>query len=279
MTDLNLAHLQQWIGKTEEHRDVVTPQAVRRLRATLFRDPVDSDEAPLTMHWTLAPPAVTFGELASDGHPAKGGFLPPVPLPRRMWAGGKVEFFDRLRVMDEVTRTSRIDNVVEKKGGTGTLCFVTVNHDISTPRGLAIRERQDIVYREPVAAGASQAPAKAAAATPAQHSRAHPANEVVLLRYSAVTFNGHRIHYDRAYATEEEGYSGLVVHGPLQSALLIEFAADLRGTMPKTFDYRGVAPLFAGPDFTVNANATEAGMDFWTANASGAACMKGSATW
>jgi len=286
MSDLNIEHLRQWIGKAEESSDIVTPQAVRRLRATLFCEALDGPP-PLLTQWTLAPQVAPFSGIGVDGHPAKGGFLPPVPLPRRMWAGGKVEFFDRLRAGDEVSRTSRIEDVTEKSGSTGTLCFVTVIHENTTARGLSTRERQDIVYRAPVAPSVSAASAKPDEkkvarpdAKPPQHSRTLPANEVTLFRYSAITFNGHRIHYDHAYATDEEGYAGLVVQGPFQASLLAEFAADVRGgRMPKTFEYRGVAPLFAGADFTLNANDTETGLDVWSANAAGRPCMKGSVTW
>lgn len=277
--ELDMAHLRQWIGRSEVAEDIVTPQAIRRLRATLFRDPVDRDEAPLTMHWTLAPPAVPHGDLAADGHPERGDFLPPVPLPARMWAGGRLEFFDRLRAGDTVRRTSRIESVVEKQGSTGALCFVAVAHHVESPRGLAVRERQDLVYRNLPARAAAAGPAKASPPAPARHRRTHPADEVALFRYSALTFNGHRIHYDRPYATDAEGYPALVVHGPLQAALMSEFAADVGGRMPASFDYRGVAPLFAGEDFSINANDTEGGLDIWTAGASGAPAMRGTARW
>ena len=165
-----------------------------------------------------------MSELGPDGHPARGGFLPPVPLPRRMWAGGELEFFDTLRVGDEVTRTSRIAEVTMKTGSTGVLCFVSVDHLVTTPRGTAIRERQDIVYRDVSTAAA--APAKPAAPPPtAQHRESHMADPVLLFRYSALTFNGHRIHYDRDYVTKVEGYPGLIFHGPMQAAL----AGGIRG--------------------------------------------------
>ena len=160
----DLDHLRQWIGRTSEASDVVTAQLVKGLRATLFLpvgEPKRGDAAPFTVHWCLAPAVVAAAELGPDGHPARGGFLPPVPLPRRMWAGGELEFFDTLRVGDEVTRTSRIKDVSLKSGSTGMLCFVSVDHEHSTPRGVAIRERHDIVYRD--VTPASAAPARAAA--------------------------------------------------------------------------------------------------------------------
>lgn len=285
MTDaLDIDHLRQWIGRTEDASDVVTAQLVKALRATLFMEPGTpqaGDAAPLTAQWCLAQPVAPMTALGPDGHPARGGFLPPVPLPRRMWAGGRLEFVDPLRVGDTVTRSSRIADVKEKQGGSGRLCFVTVAHTITTPRGVAIRERQDIVYREPPpASAAAPSPAPAAAAPSAAHSRRHMADPVLLFRYSALTFNGHRIHYDRDYVTKVEGYPGLVVHGPLQAALLAEFAAEQHGGQPPAaFDYRGVQPLFDGAEFSVNAKGADGAMELWTANAGGTPTMKASATW
>ena len=277
----DLDHLRQWIGRTEASSDVVTTQLVRGLRATLFLEigiPKAGDAAPFTVHWCLAQPVYPMSELGPDGHPARGGFLPPVPLPRRMWAGGELEFLEPLRVGDETTRTSRISDVTMKTGSTGALCFVSVEHLITTPRGTAIRERQDIVYRD---ATPSIAPPKPAGAPPsAQHREAHMADPVLLFRYSALTFNGHRIHYDRDYVTRVEGYPGLIFHGPMQAALLVEFAAKLHGgAAPKKFAYRGVQPLFEGGEFSVNANDTSTGMELWTANSAGQPTLKGTATW
>ena len=278
----DIDHLRQWIGRSQEVSDIVTAQLVKGLRATLFLpigEPKKGDAAPFTVHWCLAPNVAPASELGPDGHPARGGFLPPVPLPRRMWAGGELEFFDSLRVGDEVTRSSRIKDVSLKSGSTGILCFVAVDHEIKTPRGTAIRERHDIVYRD-VTTG-SPAPAKPAGAPPvAKHRETHFADPVLLFRYSALTFNGHRIHYDRDYVTKVEGYPGLIFHGPMQAALLVEFAAKLHGgAAPKKFVYRGVQPLFEGSEFSVNADESDTGMELWTANAQGQPTMKGTATW
>jgi 3-methylfumaryl-CoA hydratase len=277
----DLDHLRQWIGRSTQASDIVTAQSVKELRATLFLDigePKTGDAAPYTMHWCLAQPVAPASALGPDGHPARGGFLPPVPLPRRMWAGGELEFFDSLRVGDEVTRTSRIAEVIMKTGSTGILCFVSVDHLVTTARGIAIRERQDIVYRD--VSPTSAAPAKLAAPPPtAKHRETHMADPVLLFRYSALTFNGHRIHYDRDYVTKVEGYPGLIFHGPMQAALQVEFAAKLRGRAPAKFSYRGVQPLFEGSEFSVNANDTADGMELWTANSQGQPTMKGSAAW
>ena len=275
---IDIDHLRTWIGKREQVSDVVTAQLVKGLRATLFLDigtPKTGDAAPFCTHWCLAPPVYPASMLSADGHPQRGGFLPPVPLPRRMWAGGEISFIDTLRVGDEVTRSSEIGGVNVKTGSTGTLCFVAVNHTISTPRGVAIKERHDIVYRE-ATTGRQAAPKSPPAPPAAQHREAHMADEVLLFRYSALTFNGHRIHYDRDYVTKVEGYPGLVFHGPLQASLLVEFAAKLNsGRPPKTFTYRGVQPLIAGGEFSVNANAADAGLELWTADSAGAPTMKG----
>ncbi|TWA91018.1 FAS1-like dehydratase domain-containing protein [Bradyrhizobium stylosanthis] len=279
---LDIDHLRQWIGRSTEATDIVTAQLVKGLRATLFQEvgePQKGDAAPFTVHWCLAQPVFPMSMLGPDGHPTRGGFLPPVPLPRRMWAGGEIEFLQPLQVGDESTRTSRIADVQIKTGSTGTLCFVSVEHSISSPRGTAIRERQDIVYREMT----SSAPATAKAPPPppkAQHRESHVSDPVLLFRYSALTFNGHRIHYDRDYVTKVEGYPGLIFHGPLQAAFIIEMAAKLHGgKAPKKFTYRGVQPLFEGTEFSINANETEAGMELWTANAEGQPTMKGTAVW
>jgi 3-methylfumaryl-CoA hydratase len=278
---LDLDHLRQWIGRSTEATDVVTAHLVMGLRATLFQEigePKNGDAAPFTVHWCLAQPVFPMSMLGPDGHPTRGGFLPPVPLPRRMWAGGELEFFDTLRVGDAPKRTSRISDVTVKTGSTGTLCFVAVEHVVTTPRGIAIRERQDIVYRE---MGSTQAaPAKAPHPHVAKHRESHMADPVLLFRYSALTFNGHRIHYDRDYVTKVEGYPGLIFHGPLQAAFIVELAAKLHGgTPPKKLSYRGVQPLFEGAEFSVNANDNGAGLELWTANAEGQPTMKGTATW
>jgi 3-methylfumaryl-CoA hydratase len=279
---LDLDHLRQWIGRATEASDVVTAQLVKGLRATLFQEigePKTGDAAPFTTHWCLAQPVFPMSQLGPDGHPARGGFLPPVPLPRRMWAGGELEFVDTLRVGDETTRSSRISDVTMKTGSTGTLCFVSVEHLVKTARGTAIRERQDVVYRD-VSSTPQAAPAKAPTPPVAQHSESHMADPVLLFRYSALTFNGHRIHYDRDYVTKVEGYPGLIFHGPLQATFMVELAAKLRGGKPpKKFSYRGLQPLFEGSEFSINANTTDNGMELWTANSTGQPTMKGTATW
>ncbi|HEY0236874.1 MAG TPA: MaoC family dehydratase N-terminal domain-containing protein [Afipia sp.] len=283
MTDpVDIDYLRQWIGRTHETSDVVTAHLAKALRATLFQEPGDprpGDAAPLTSHWCLAQPVVTMDELGADGHPSRGGFLPPVPLPRRMWAGGSIEFHDSLRVGDEISRWSKITDVSLKSGSTGPLCFVSVEHTIRTSRGIAIREMQNVAYRD-----ATTSPTKKPASPPelplSEHSHKLLADPVLLFRYSALTFNGHRIHYDRDYVTKIEGYPGLIVHGPLQASLLIEFAYRLNdGQMPRAFSYRGMQPLFDGAEFSLNAAKEADGLSLWVANGEGVPTMKASVSW
>jgi 3-methylfumaryl-CoA hydratase len=286
MTDKpDLDHLRQWIGRTEKASDIVTAQLVRGLRATLFMEigaPKPGDVAPFTTHWCLAQPVYPMSELGPDGHPTRGGFLPPVPLPRRMWAGGELEFIDTLRVGDEATRTSRISDVTMKTGSTGILCFVSVEHVITTPRGTAIRERQDIVYRD-ISAAQPAAPAKAPPPPPvAKHRESHMADPVLLFRYSALTFNGHRIHYDRDYAVREEQYPGLVVHGPLLATLMVRAACEARQDASiQSFSFRAGSPIFDIDDFHVGAHRSAASMntvETWIIDPRGKMAFSGSAT-
>jgi 3-methylfumaryl-CoA hydratase len=239
----------EWIGRSSEAEDLVTAELVARYRAILdpHLAPAPDDAAPLCLHWCLSPAVAPMAELGRDGHPALNRNLPPVPNPRRMWAGGEIETHDWLRVGDTVRRVSTIADVSKKTGRTGELWFVAVNHDYLTPRGLAIRERQDLVYREEARPDAP-APASAAAAPTARTSQRRwdvEPGPVMLFRYSAITFNGHRIHYDLPYATGVEGYAGLVVHGPIQATLLMNLAAVAEGRPPRRFRYRGVAPAIA----------------------------------
>lgn len=280
MTDtIDIDHLKSWIGREEEAVDRIDARLVRSLRATLGEepgDPVPGDEAPPCAHWCLAPPIVANDRTGPDGHPARGGFLPPVPLPRRMWAGGHIAFHAPLTVGDEVVRRSRIGSVDLKEGRTGRLIFVAVHHDYSTERGLAIAERHDIVYRDAptaMAASATGAPDLA----PADASESFDPTSLVLFRYSALTFNGHRIHYDRTYARQEEFYPGLVVHGPLQAALLVRLAARTLGRMPAEVSYRGVSPLFDGDRLVLEARRSDEGLALRAANGAGATTMEASA--
>ena len=285
MSSLDLAHWRSWIGRSEETEDIVTPRLIAGFDATLAPHlaPVAAPQAPLAIHWCLAPPATPIAALGADGHAAKGGFLPPVPLPRRMWAGGEVVTHASLHAGDRVVRRSTISDVTAKDGRSGALCFVAVYHDYLTDRGLAIRERHDIVYRDAAGSGAKPAApvAPAAASAPAADLVwSVDASPVLLFRYSALTFNGHRIHYDHPYVTGVEGYAGLVVHGPLQATLLFNLAAVLGDRAPARFTYRGLAPMTAGQCFEVcGARKTDGSVECWTRDAGGRTNMAGIATW
>ncbi|HEX4765520.1 MAG TPA: MaoC family dehydratase N-terminal domain-containing protein [Lichenihabitans sp.] len=279
---LDLGALKAWIGRRETATDIVTPRLDASLRAVFDRppgEPAAGDPATPTIHWCLTPAIARMSELGEDGHPRRGGFLPPVPLPRRMWAGGELTMTDPLRVGDTVTRQSRIEAVEAKTGRSGPLCFVTVRHLYSTGRGPAIEERQDIVYRgeSPNGAGAPAAPASVPPG--AERQRGFPCDPVLLFRYSALTFNGHRIHYDLDYAMRQESYPGLVVHGPLQAAALIGFAADIHGAVPRTFSFRGVSPLIAGVSVTLNAASDADGLRLWASDVERRVTMQAAARW
>ena len=235
-----------WIGKSETRHDVITPGLLQRFCATLDR-PV-TEQIPQGLHWCLCLPDAPTAELAEDGHPEKGGFLPPVPLPRRMWASSSLSFEKPLQLGDEVSRTSTIASIEEKSGKSGDLVFVAIDHQTSAEGQIAIQERQNIVYREPAAIAAS---ARSVSANPPDLSdwdwqqKVVP-SEALLFRYSALTFNAHRIHYDKPYTVEKEGYPGLVVQGPLMATLLLDLATSELGTNRlSSFSFRGQAPAYA----------------------------------
>ena len=281
LADLDQDHLRGWIGRSMEAEDVVTARLVAEYRATF--DPrlmaAPAGDAPLGLNWCLAPAIAPMAELGEDGHPARGGFLPPVPLPRRMWAGGAVEHHAPLRVGDAVVRRSSVEDVTFKEGRTGPLCFVTVRHTYATRRGPALTERHDIVYREADPSPAPSRPVKVAPAVADRRSDATwrvEASPVMLFRYSAMTFNGHRIHYDQPYVTGVEGYAGLIVHGPVQGTLCLNLVASLLGGTPARFGFRNLSPLSAGAPFDVAAARHPDGtVTCWTRSADGRICMEG----
>lgn len=276
---MDIDRLRSWIGRTEEASDLITERLMQSFDATFAPHlaPCPAEDAPLALHWCLAPPIAPMAALGADGHAAKGEFLPPVPLPRRMWAGGMIETIAPLRLGDAVTRRSTIADVTYKEGRTGPLCFVAVDHEILSPRGLALRERHNIVYREAARPGAAPPPVSAPVEPePADLAWEVETSPVFLFRYSAITFNGHRIHYDLPYVTAEEGYAGLVVHGPIQATLMLNIIATLTGGAPIKLDYRGVNPLIAGAPFLVKAKRLEDGaIRAWTEGADGRVRMEG----
>lgn len=276
---MTIEHLKSWIGKAEEAADIVTPRLVRSFEATFAPHlaPRPESEAPLALHWCLTPTITPMAAIAEDGHAAKGEFLPPVPLPRRMWAGGTIETIAPLRSGDEVTRRSVIADLSYKEGRSGPLCFVAVDHLFSTARGPAVRERHNIVYREAASPGAAAAaPPPPEEPRPADLTWRVEASPVLLFRYSALTFNSHRIHYDLPYVTGVEGYDGLVVHGPIQATMLVNIVATLTGGAPIRLDYRGLSPLIAGQPFLVKAKRQADGsVKAWTEGEDGRVRMEG----
>lgn len=255
-----------WVGKSETVVDVLEPARSNALLAALGTPETRTagDDLPLLHHWlyfwNVQPPQ----GLGTDGHPAKGGFLPPVPLPRRMWAGGRVQFLQPLKLGDTVTKTSTILKVETKVGRSGTLVFVAVRHELAGSDGLAISEEQDLVYRDAAAPGSIAAPAASGPEPIAAWRADIDPNATLLFRYSALTMNGHRIHYDLPYAADEEAYPALVVHGPLQATLLIALAERNLSQPITGFDFRGQSPAFAGITLNVLGEATDEGAGVWT---------------
>jgi 3-methylfumaryl-CoA hydratase len=241
-----------WVGRRVSRSDIATERLQAEFVATLspylFDDGQD-DHLPPGLHWALAPARPLSSETRTDGTEARGIFLPPIDLPRRMWAGGTVETLGRIRLGQTITRVSTIVSVRQVEGRSGPLCFVSITHDLLADGAKAIAERQDLVFRadRPRMAGA---PAPAAPWS-ADLSWRVTANPLLLFRFSALTFNGHRIHYDVDYARDIEGYAGLVVHGPLQAALLLNQSAVALGHVPRKFEYRCLAPLIGDSDLVV----------------------------
>jgi 3-methylfumaryl-CoA hydratase len=275
------ARLRQWIGRSESARDIIHAERARALQAALDRDdPLlsDGDALPPLWHWLYFWTIVPRSGLGRDGHPALGGFLPPVGSARRMWAGSRVGWPGRLLLGEEARRTSSILHVVPKTGRTGRLVFVTVRHEISGSAGLAIVDEHDIVYREDTSTGTHDRGGESAPAS-ATYGRQMQADTTMLFRYSALTFNGHRIHYDRDYAMRVEGYSGLVVHGPLLATLMVDLA--IRSRLEREiaeFEFRSHRPVIDTDPFTVcGAASGDVALDLWVADHQGALAMKGKA--
>jgi 3-methylfumaryl-CoA hydratase len=255
-----VSHLQTWVGKQETTPDQITAAPVRALAATLDRQDappvIGQTVLPELWHWLYFLPTHRQSELGPDGHAKRGGFLPPIPLPRRMWAGGRLQWKKPLVVGDTITRISTIRSVDHKVGRSGELMFVCVEHQVHTPQGLALVEEHDIVYRDnPTQTSGTQeaAAAPALAPTNATWSKTLHPDDVMLFRYSALTFNGHRIHYDRRYVTEIEHYPGLIVHGPLIATLLVNLVRDcIPGATLSRFQFKAVRPTFDTGPMTVN---------------------------
>ncbi|MCZ2089719.1 MAG: MaoC family dehydratase N-terminal domain-containing protein [Burkholderiales bacterium] len=282
-----VAHLQQWCGRGETWHDQLHAAPLRGLSATLDRDdpsPAPGSALPPLGHWLYFLPTARQSELGADGHPRRGGFLPPVPLPRRMWAGGRLAWQadNPLCVGQQVERRSTIRSVTHKAGRTGELVFVLVEHQIHNAHGLALTEAHDIVYRSaPQPDDPVPPPQTPPLAGQQAWSRTIAADDVLLFRYSALTFNGHRIHYDRKYVTEVEGYPGLIVHGPLIATLLLDLLRrEMPGAQVAAFDFRAVRPTFDLHPFSVHGRPSADGrtVELWAQDHEGFLTMQGTAT-
>jgi 3-methylfumaryl-CoA hydratase len=270
----------QWTGRSRTEEDEATAAPVRALAATLDLDvpaAAPGEPIPPAWHWLYFLATASGSSLGADGTEARGAFLPPVELPRRMWAGGSFVFHRPLRLGERIRRVSTIGSVARKLGKQGPLVFVTVLHEITGTEGRAVSEEHVIVYRP--AARPGEAPAPLAAPEGAAWRRVVSPDPVLLFRFSALTFNSHRIHYDRPYATEAEGYPGLVVHGPLQALLLLELVRSAARDRPvRRFEYRALAPIFDTAPFSVNGTQEGETIRLWAADGAGSLGMTGRAT-
>ena len=276
-----------WLGRARVLDDVIDPGRARAMQATLDDSGEASDKPllapgdalPPLWHWLYFWSAAPWGSLGRDGHAARGGFLPPIALPRRMWAGSRLDFHRPLPLGAEARCRSSIADITFKQGRSGQLAFVTVRHEVSAGGTLCLSDEHDIVYREEPDPKAAPRPAAPAPAQAAWRREVRP-DPVLLFRYSALTFNGHRIHYDRPYATGVEGYPGLVVHGPLLATLMLELA---RARRPEAriarFAFRALSPVFDGAPFRVAGDpaADGSGADLWVASPQGELAMRGRA--
>lgn len=277
---MNETDLKSWIGRSETVEDVAAAAPLAGLAALLDHTTppwIENEVAPLG-HWLYFLPRARQSQLDSDGHPRRGGFLPPVPLPRRMWAGSRVSFKLPVPIGTALQRRSTIADVANKSGKSGSMVFVTVNHEILLEGRCAIREEQDLVYREvPTAAPENAAaPVNKPSAAPAtsQWTREFTAGPVELFRFSALTFNAHRIHYDRRYATETEGYPGIVVHAPLVATLLMDhFLRRVPKARITGFSFRAQCPVFDSAAFSLCFDAREGGAELWAVDSVGQSAM------
>ncbi|MDM0109467.1 MaoC family dehydratase N-terminal domain-containing protein [Variovorax sp. J22R24] len=281
MNDFN-----DWIGRTETTHARIDPHSVAAMGATL--DATDEsrvgDALAPGWHWLFFNPVVAQSALGEDGHPRRdvpGSFLPPIPLPRRMWAASRIRYLTAIAIGSEAIRTSRILRITPKEGRSGSMCFVTVAHTTTVDDQVCVVEEQDIVYREAAAAPAPR-PAEAPADAPIQWRESHVPNTTLLFRYSALTFNGHRIHYDQPYAQDVEFYRGLVVHGPLTATLLQQFARRCKPALRlASFEFKGVSPLYCDEPMELQAwdMQSTGELHLRAVNGEGASCMEAVAKW
>ena len=260
-TKVDIDHLRKWIGKIDNVTDYVTPIVEQRYRATLNMDignPKDGEPVTSGLHWMLGWNLVKNDELGVDSHPALGEFLPPVPLPRRMWAGSEIKVLKPIRVGDKVVKQSTVADIQVKEGRTGLLCFVTAEYNFLVNDEVTINEKHNIVYRDISKSGGGSGYSKEIPekADLSEKIFMHP---TILFRYSAIGFVGHRIHYDHPYTVNEENYPGLIVHGPLQATYLLRAAEKLMGKSVKSFTHKVMAPVFADSEYMVGVDKMDNG--------------------
>jgi 3-methylfumaryl-CoA hydratase len=279
-TNLDIDHLSQWIGSRQETEETISVEPIHRMRATLDYAPVsivDGDALPPLWHWAYFLTPTRASELGRDGHAALGEFMPPVPLPRRMWAGGELKFNEPLRVGETARRESTVRDVKLKQGSSGKLYFVEVEHCILVGDELKFSEIHNIVYRDAKQSGENNV-RPPEAPIDAQWSREVVPSSTLLFRYSALTFNGHRIHYDLDFCRQHEGYPGLVFHGPLTATMLLELALENNPRRPlKTYEFRAYSPLFDNAPFTLNGRMDNDGVELWASNPDNRLAMKATA--
>lgn len=263
------------IGRTETAEDRLDLRQARLMQLTLDRPATlaEGDPLPPFWHYLYFNPQIRASELGPDGHEKLGRFIPDFGLPRRMWAGGRVEIAKPLRLGERAVKTSTIRKIDRKEGRSGKLCFVTVDHDFTVDGEHRLRETQDIVYRDPPAPGSTPPPGKPAPEG-AQFGRTITPDPVLLFRYSALIFYGHRIHYDADYTRDVEGYPGLVFHGPLTATLLVDLGMQHLGEREvASFDIRAMKPLFSTAPFRIEGRETEEGVALWARTPDGDTAM------
>lgn len=277
MAAIDLEDLRRWTGRLRTDEDLISARHARLMAMAADFSAVsrirDAERLPPLWHWIYFLEGLPPAELGPDGHPARGGFLPPVPLPHRMWAGGRVSFVAPIPIGSIVRKESRVLEVEHKTGRSGELVFVTVLHELKTQQGrLLIREEHDIVYRGDMLPGK---PSSSREAPPsAQFTKVFTPDSTLLFRYSALTFNGHRIHYDADYCREKEGYENLVIHGPLMATLLAAFAEEVSQRQIREFSYRAISPALLGGPVTLHASMQEERVVLYATTESGKVCMQ-----
>ncbi len=280
-TGLNTETLNAYVGRSRAEHDVVTANQAQAMAALLDRDPAQLQTGavlPEFWHWIYFKPAVRQSDLGTDGHPRRGEFLPPIELPRRMWAGGRLQFLQSIAIGDEIERKTEIISVEEKQGRSGSLVVLKLRHLISNETGPCVDEQQDLVYCE-IPKSDRLPSQQTVQLDDIDWQEIFAADAVILFRFSALTFNSHRIHYDYPYVTQVEGYRSLVVHGPLTALLLLEVAKRHAKTAPASYEYRALGPLFNDEPITLAGRTKRSETEVWAVGATGSVAMQGRIGW